>query len=156
MFRLIPAPLYRVLLTVAHKVRHRWRRLSGRTGTGVTVIGHDLEGRVLLVRHSYGPDGWYFPGGGIKRREPPARAALRELREETGCHIEALEQVGIIEEELSGAPHSAHVFEGVVNDQPIPDGREVIEARFFPLHSLPSPLSPRTQARLDLWRARQH
>ena len=155
MLRLIPAPVFRLLLRGAHKVRHRWRALSGRTGTGVTVIGLDLDGSVLLIRHSYGPDGWYFPGGGIKRREAPEDAARREMREETGCRIENLERVGIIEEHLSGAPHTAHVFEGVVRDAPEPDGREVVEARFFPLHSLPEPLGPRTRARLDLWRARQ-
>jgi len=31
---------------------------------------------------------------------------------------------------------------------PKPDRREVVEARFFPTHSLPEPLSPHTSARL--------
>jgi len=59
--------------------------------------------------------------------------------------------VGEIEEELSNAPHRAHLFAGVVDAVPKVDGREVVEARFFPVHSLPEPLSPRTRTRLALW-----
>ena len=42
-------------------------------------------------------------------------------------------------------------FAGVVDAVPKVDGREVVEARFFPVHSLPEPLSPRTRTRLALW-----
>lgn len=154
MLRLIPVPVYRLALKIAHKVRHRWRQISGTTGAGVSIIGRDFEGQVLLVRHSYGPEGWYFPGGGVGRKELPEDAARRELLEETGCKIGGLKLVGTIDEELSGAPHTAHIFEGVVNDVPEADGREVVEARFFPTHSLPEPLSTRTRVRLNLWRAR--
>lgn len=121
---------------------------------GVCVIGHDFDGQVLLVRHSYGPPGWHFPGGGLRRGETPEQAARRELREETGCAMTALRLAGVLEEELSGSPHTTHVFAGVVNAMPRPDGREVIEARFFPTHSLPEPLGRRTRARLQLWQAR--
>jgi ADP-ribose pyrophosphatase YjhB (NUDIX family) len=155
MFHLIPKPLHQLALKIGHRLRHHWRKLSGSTGEGVSVIGRDLDGQILLVRHSYGPQGWYFPGGGIGRNETPEDAALREMREETGCRIEGMTLVGVIEEELSGAPHRAHVFDGVVDAMPKPDGREVVEARFFPTHSLPEPLSPRTTARLKLWQARK-
>lgn len=118
---------------------------------GVTVIGRDFDGNVLMVRHSYGPQGWYFPGGGIGRGERPEDAARRELREEVGCEIENLALVGVLDESISGAPHRGHVFEGVVNSQPKADGREVVEARFFPTHSLPEPLTRHTAKRLQLW-----
>ncbi|WP_369025950.1 NUDIX domain-containing protein [Qipengyuania sp. RANM35] len=155
MLHLIPKPLHRLALTVGHRLRHHWRKATGVTGEGVSVIGRDFDGQILLVRHSYGPQGWYFPGGGIGRKETPEDAARRELREEANCPIEGLKLVGIIEEELSGAPHRAHIFEGVVNTMPKADGREIVEARFFPTHSLPEPLSPRTKARLQLWQARK-
>ncbi|MFW2349141.1 NUDIX domain-containing protein [Qipengyuania sp.] len=155
MLRLIPKPLHQLALKIAHRLRHHWRRLSGSTNDGVSVIGRDFDGQILLVRHSYGPQGWYLPGGGIGRRESAENAARRELLEETACEIEGMTLVGVIEEELSGAPHRAHVFDGTVNCMPQADGREIVEARFFPTHSLPEPLSPRTRARLDLWRARK-
>ena len=155
MLHLIPKPLHHIALRIAHGLRHRWRRQSGVTGAGVSVIARDFEGQILLVRHSYGPEGWYFPGGGVGRDETPEAAAMRELREETACTVEGLKLVGVLDEELSGAPHTAHVFEGVVNDMPRADGREVVEARFFPTHSLPEPLSPRTKVRLRMWQARR-
>lgn len=155
MLHLIPKSLHRFALPIAYTLRNRWRQLSGRTGDGVSVIGHDFDGQILLVRHSYGPEGWYFPGGGLRRGENPEDAARRELREETACGVNSLRLVGVIEEELSGAPHTAHIFSGVVNDMPKADGREVIEARFFPTHSLPEPLGPSTKARLKMWQARK-
>mgnify|MGYP002780942314 FL=1 len=94
MLRLIPAPLHHLLLRTAHRLRHRWRGLTGRTGDGVSVVCRDLDGQVLLVRHSYGPANWYFPGGGIRRGEAPEDAARRELREETGCQVSGLTLLG--------------------------------------------------------------
>ena len=154
MLYLIPKPLHRQALKIGHRLRHHWCRVSGRTGVGVSIVARDLNGRVLLVRHSYGPEGWYFPGGGKRRSETPEQAALREIKEETGCTVSGLVGVGIIDEELAGAPHRAHVFDGVVDAVPQPDGREIVEARFFPTHSLPEPLSKRTRARFALWQAR--
>ena len=63
--------------------------------------------------------------------------------------------VGRIEETISGSPHTAHVFHCLTDETPRIDAREVIEARFFPTHSLPEPLSALTRARLDLWRGSQ-
>ena len=145
------AGLARFAYRVAHRLRHRWRRWRGTPLRGVSIIARDIDGQVLLVRHSYGPDGWYFPGGGLKRGEAPEAAAKRELLEETGCEALSLRHVGDLEENLSGSPHTAHLFTAITEDVPRPDRREVVEARFFPTHSLPEPLSPRTRARLDFW-----
>lgn len=155
MFRLIPKPIHRSALRVAYRLRHRWRRWRGETGTGVSVIGRDFDGQVLLIRHSYGPPGWFFPGGGLGRKEAPIDGARRELHEETGCTIEGLREIGVVDETLSGLPHKSHLFEGFINDMPRADGREVIEARFFPTHSLPEPLAERTRVRLAMWQARR-
>ena len=155
MLRLIPAPLYRFALRIAYRLRHRWRKLRGTTGRGVCVIARDLEGRILLVRHSYGPPGWFVPGGGLKRNEAPEDGARRELREEIGCDVEGLRLIGEVQETLSDAPHTAFVFTGVIEDHPRPDGREVIDARFFPTHSLPEPLSGATRRRIAMWQDRR-
>lgn len=140
------------LYRLAHALRHRWRMWRGTPLSGVSIIAQDWEGRLLLMRHSYGPNGWHLPGGGISRRETPQDAAVRELREETGCRAEGVRAVGTLDEVISGSPHTAHLFGCFTNDQPVPDGREVVEARFFPLHSLPEPLGERTRARLEAWR----
>ena len=130
------------------------RKATGKARDGVTIIGHDFEGQVLLVRHSYGPNEWFFPGGGIAKGEDPAAAARRELMEETACEIEGMTLVDTIREELNGAIHTGHLFEGIVQDMPKADGREIVEARFFPVHSLPEPLNGHTRDRLKRWQAR--
>ena len=116
------------------------------------MIARDAEGRLLLVRLSYAEAAWSFPGGGAKRGESMEAAAVRELREETGCDAAKVRLIGCMNETLSESPHTAHVFTCVTDDMPRPDGREVVEARFFPAHSLPHPMTDRTQARLAFWR----
>ena len=39
---------------------------------------------ILLVRHSYGPQHWALPGGGLASGEDAEACARRELREELG------------------------------------------------------------------------
>lgn len=151
---LLPAPLHRALLPLAHALRHRWRLLRKTPIAGVSVIVTNLTGDVLLLKHSYGPDVWSLPGGGLGRGEEPLAAARREVREELGVDLARLEPVGTLEEVLSGSPHTAHIFTGVCDRQPKPDRREVTEARFFPSHSLPEPLGETTRRRIAVWRGR--
>lgn len=144
--------LHRLALKPVHRLRHRWRRWRKTPLEGVTMIARDPEERLLLVRLSYAEPGWSLPGGGAKRGEDMAAAAARELAEETGCEAQRVRLVGRMEEVLSGSPHTAHVFTCLTHDLPRPDGRKVVEARFFPPHSLPYPMTERTQARLAFWR----
>ena len=151
----LPTSVLRTGYRLAHAVRHRWRKLRGTPLTGVSIIARDLDGRLLLVRHSYGSGSWTFPSGGPHRGEDILATAARELMEETACRASALRLVGTIEEVISGSPHTAYVVACVTTDLPQPNGHELIEARFFPTHSLPHPLSPRADARLALWTERQ-
>jgi 8-oxo-dGTP pyrophosphatase MutT (NUDIX family) len=151
---LLPASLHRALLPLAHRLRHAWRRWRGVRIAGVSVVITNLTGDVLLLKHSYGPDVWSLPGGGLGRREDPLAAARREVREELGITLSRIEPIGTLDEVLSGSPHTAHLFAGVCDQRPQPDGREVIEARFFPSHSLPEPLGHHTRARIAVWRGR--
>lgn len=154
MASMLPASLHRLALPLAHRIRHRWRRWRGRPIAGVSVIITNLAGDVLLLKHSYGPDVWGLPGGGLARDEDPAAAARREVREELGIELARIEAIGTIEEELSGSPHTAHLFTATCDRQPRPDRREILEARFFPSHSLPEPLGTTTRARIAAWKAR--
>lgn len=150
----LPAPLHRALLPLAHAIRYAWRRWRKAPIAGVSVIVTNLGGDVLLLKHSYGPAVWALPGGGLGKGEDPLEAARREVREELGVELVRLEPVGTIEEVLSGSPHTAHIFTGVCDRHPEPDRREVTEARFFPSHSLPEPLGDTTRARIAMWKAR--
>jgi ADP-ribose pyrophosphatase YjhB (NUDIX family) len=151
---LLPASLHRAILPLAHRIRHAWRRWRKAPIAGVSVIVTNLGGDVLLLKHSYGADVWALPGGGLGRGEDPAAAARREVREELGIDITRIEVIATLEEELSGSPHTAHLFAATCDQHPRPDGREVTEARFFPSHSLPEPLGRTTRSRIAAWKAR--
>ena len=153
--RLVPPPVHRALLPLAYRVRQRWRRWRKAPIYGSNVILTDLRGDLLLLRHSYGPQGWCLPGGGVGRKEDPARAALRELEEELRLSPPNLASVGAIEGRISGSPHTMYLFEAVIDQQPRPDRREVMDARFFPLHSLPEPLGETTRQALTVWREKR-
>lgn len=152
--RLLPPSLHRALLPLAFRVRHRWRRWRGTPLEGCAVVIDNGAGEILLLRHSYGPRGWMLPGGGIGKGEKPEAAARREIAEELGMELGQLERVALIKEVVSGSPHSSHLFAATSMARPRPDQREVIEARFFPTHSLPQPLGRATAARIAAWKER--
>ncbi|HEU4651457.1 MAG TPA: NUDIX domain-containing protein, partial [Croceibacterium sp.] len=69
MLHLIPAPLHRSLYRLAYRTRRAWWRVRRPRHSSVIVMAFDDHGRVLLVRHSYGPRVWSLPGGGFGRGE---------------------------------------------------------------------------------------
>lgn len=152
--RLIPAPLHRLGYRAAHMLRGFWYQTTGKTVHGCTVLARDAEGRFLLVRHSYGPAVWAFPGGGIGRNETPLVAAMREFREELNCKLVDAKRVDLIRESYLGATNVVHVFTGVVEDKPRVDRREIIEARFFERNAFPRNLSRTVASRLRAFDAK--
>ncbi len=151
MLHLIPAPLHRFGLKLAHAVRRRWWRLAKVKLNGCRILAFDGAGRVLLVRHSYGSGNWMLPGGGINRGEEPLAAALRELQEECGCQLEKPWLFAVVQEPLYGARNQVHLISGLAVGIPRGDGREVIELGFFSAEQLPRPLSPALAERIEEW-----
>ena len=142
----------RPLIDLAYRMRRRLMALTGWRTRGVKVIARDRRGRVLLVRHRYGrSDLWMLPGGGIGRREEPATAAARELREETGCVLHDVTAIGTFEARAEGRRDSVHLFAGTTADLPQVDGVELAEARFFVADDLPPAASPATRRRIEEW-----
>ena len=62
---LLPAVLHRTLMPLAHLIRHYWRRWRKTPIAGVSIVITNLTGDVLLLKHSYGPEVWSLPGGGL-------------------------------------------------------------------------------------------
>lgn len=128
----------------------RWWRP---TTFGVRVLALDSDGRLLLVRHSYGSPSWMPPGGGMKRGEDPLLAAARELREETGLVLERARVASAGGERLHGARHTVSLVAGEVAGIARPDQREIIEAAFFAFDALPDNMPPVIRAQVLAWRA---
>lgn len=76
----------RRLLRLADRLRKLYWFVRRPTTVGVLAIVTDDGGRVLLVEHTY-RDGWYLPGGGVRRGEGLDDAIRRELREEVGVEV---------------------------------------------------------------------
>ena len=90
----------------------------------------------------------------MRRGEAPEAAATREMAEEVGCRIEGARVLARVDETLSGAPHTAWLVAARTLDHPRPDRHEIVEARFFPTHSLPEPLTPLTRRRVEAWKGK--
>ncbi|NYH42348.1 ADP-ribose pyrophosphatase YjhB (NUDIX family) [Micromonospora jinlongensis] len=61
----------------------------------VAAVVSDDTGRVLLCRQGRGERRYALPGGRLRPAESPVRAALRDIRAETGWEIELVDLVGV-------------------------------------------------------------
>lgn len=105
----------------------------------VSVITFDERDRVVLVRHAE-VDLWTTPGGAVEPQERPADAAVREMWEETGLHVELLRVIGVY-----GGPEFTTTYRNGdavsfmmtvfharrLNGTLRPDGEETLEVRSF-------------------------
>jgi len=151
MFRLIPAPLHRAALVVAHQVRLHWWRIRKPLLLGCRVLAFDEEGRVLLIRHSYGSGRWMLPGGGVARGEDPLVAGLRELAEEVGCTLKDARLFHQVDERIVGTINRVYLVCGTLEGAPRPDGREIVEALAFDPADPPANISPTLEQGFADW-----
>jgi 8-oxo-dGTP pyrophosphatase MutT (NUDIX family) len=75
------------------------RNIAGRHFVGAMAVvaqtdRQRAEPTVLLARHTFHGDRWGLPGGWVRRREDPAVAAVREVGEEAGIAVRAVEVLG--------------------------------------------------------------
>jgi len=139
----------RAIIQSAYILRREVLRLLRLRTTGVKVMLFNDADELLLIRNAYGDSGQYLlPGGGVSRDESPAAAAIREVREEIGIELDRVEPVWTFESNAEGKRDTIHLFKAKTRERPEIDGREVIEARFFPLGALPSRVSPATLRRI--------
>jgi len=131
----------RLAYIVAHQVRLAYRRLFRVRTRGVKAVV--LRGdEVLLIRHSYfASDRFMLPGGGIGRGESALEAGVREVMEETGCRLIDQREHGVFVSRMEGFTDEITVITGTTTDTPQADGRELLEASFFPLNTLPLALT---------------
>lgn len=108
------------------------------------------DGKVFLVRQSY-RDGWFMPGGGLKRGETIEQAARREAREESGAELGNLRLVGIYTSfDLHTTDHNALFACDEFDFTGKPDS-EIAESGFFSLEDLPEGLMPGHRRRIEAY-----
>jgi 8-oxo-dGTP pyrophosphatase MutT (NUDIX family) len=61
---------------------------------GVAAVIHDEAGRILLQQNT-GDNSWSLPAGSIEPGETPARAAVREVWEETSLKVRPVKILGV-------------------------------------------------------------
>jgi 8-oxo-dGTP pyrophosphatase MutT (NUDIX family) len=87
----------------------------------------ERDGRVLLVKHSYGPRAWSFPGGGKKREEPLELTAVREAKEETGLLLGEVTFIGNFVTDGEYKKDHVHVYLAKSPDGEVRiDGEEIV------------------------------
>lgn len=131
------------------------RRATPSFHVGAICVVERPDGHVLLVRQSYRRDGWGFPGGLLRRREEPADAARRELKEELGIDVDldgipvvvvdpAMRRVDVV--------FNARLAPGSVPPETGPRSPEISDARWFAPDALPGLLPEAASALIQLGR----
>jgi 8-oxo-dGTP diphosphatase len=106
---------------------------------GYVLVFAFYQGRLLFTRHQ--KRGWEIPGGTREPGEFPVQTAVREVYEETGAEVAALEPIGqyVIE-----SPHAPDMVKTIyVADicavHPLPSGFETEEVRLLAMEDVPTP-----------------
>lgn len=120
----------------------------------VLIINDHKE--VLLVRSWFSRQQWSLPGGGIKRIENPAEAAVREVYEETGLRVavDHLFELGTFPNPNPKTPYTVACYKVDIPKRPprIAYHRriEMLDVAWFNLDHLPKDCSPVVDLALDL------
>lgn len=115
---------------------------------GAAAIIFDIEGRILLVKHSYGKNNWDLPGGKAEENESAQETASREVFEETGLNVEVGELTGIYYDPVFDMHHFVFISHNANNQIPVPSSPEILECRYCSIADLPKPISDFTYNRI--------
>jgi ADP-ribose pyrophosphatase YjhB (NUDIX family) len=124
------------------------------------VVLHDDK---LLLVHEASDGYWSLPGGWIDLGDSLSRAAVREVREESGYDVRPVKLISVsnVDHRPDGRRTRINLFRlfvrcELISDEPGPiKGSETTEARFFSVHELPA-LSPARVRPADIERVLEH
>ncbi len=112
---------------------------------GVFGIIRDDQDRVLLVlRNDY--DLWNLPGGGLEKWESPREWVIREVKEETGLHVEIVKLAGVYSKPEQG--DIVFSFECKIIGGEITLNEEAKDIQYFSLHDIPKNTSAKQVERI--------
>ncbi|MEV4533732.1 NAD(+) diphosphatase [Asanoa sp. NPDC049518] len=100
---------------------------------------------ILLVKHTYGPkELWALVAGFVEAGESLEEAVHREVGEEVGLTVSGLRYFGSQPWAMSGpgVVLTGFLATAAPDAEPVVDGKELAEARWWPLNALPDALPP--------------
>ncbi len=133
----------------AEEVRRRWREAVGSdcdgyvtAAAGVCAIVFNKRDEILMMKRPNGR--WWYPTGFCDVGLSPAENVAKEVREELGLDVRPIRLMGVIDSLKAGSP-ARHVYAllfycKVEGGEITPNPLEALDAGFYPLESLPSPL----------------
>lgn len=120
-------------------------QLSPAVLTAISRPGPAGVDELLLVRHTYGPtDVWAVVAGFVEAGESLEEAVHREVGEEVGLTVDRVRYFGSQPWAMSGPGVVLAGFHAVcaADAEPVVDGIELADARWFPIDRLPDELPP--------------
>jgi 8-oxo-dGTP diphosphatase len=131
-----------------------WYAAVPKLALSASAVLRDPQGRIALVRNTY-RDGWSLPGGVVDDNEPPADAAVREVREEVGQETVGPVTLLAVQWAARGSGPQQFLnftFDVGVCENPsvlVPQEEEIAEIGFFPLDALPEGVRPYMRHRIE-------
>lgn len=123
--------------------------IAGKTKNAAAFALYNPFGEILLVRQKCGNQKWALPGGMEMDGESAWQTAIRECKEEIGIEIEPSQCTHSCLYFLSHRNAYVYVFKAASwRRDPKPDGVEIAEVAYFPIHQLPAPMSNFTVQRI--------
>ncbi len=110
------------------------------------------EGKVLLIQHTYGPQGWNLPGGGIEEDETPEETTIREMREELGVTLESIQKLGEYVRTAEYKIDTVYCFWSTVTSFDVTlQEQEILHAQWFTIDEIPKNLAFGARKPLELY-----
>jgi 8-oxo-dGTP diphosphatase len=122
--------------------------------SAVGAVITDEAGRVLLCQQRHGHQLWGLPGGKVRTDEDPIHAAIRNIREETGCETEIVDLVGLYRLTGDGCGEDlpdvlTYVFRGrLAASEVAVNSPRISRLSWHPTGDLPQPLTATTRIAL--------
>lgn len=96
-----------------------------------------FRGNMLLVKQSYGPRHWTYPGGFLHKREVPEIGLRREVFEEVGLVLDRVKLIEKTKDSRKRHNITIHRFYAEAKtDKTVPDKVEILKTEWVPTEKL--------------------